>query len=146
MKKVSAIVVNWNGKDVLSGCLQSLSKQDYENLEIWVSDNGSEDGSQAMMKEHYPSVRLLENNENLGFGSAVNRALQKAEGNYFLFLNNDLELAPDCVTQLVELLESDQSIGAAIPKILYHPDKQESLAKNSAIINSFGVLINYGHL
>jgi GT2 family glycosyltransferase len=143
MKKVSAIVVNWNGKDVLSECLQSLLKQDYENLEIWVSDNGSEDGSQAMMKEQYPSVRLLENNENLGFGSAVNRALQKADGNYFLFLNNDLELAPNCISQLVDLLESDPQIGAAIPKILYHSDEQELSSSNSAMINSFGVLINY---
>ena len=90
MKKVSAIVVNWNGKDVLSGCLQSLLKQDYENLEIWVSDNGSEDGSQAMVKEFYPSVCLLENGKNLGFGSAVNRVLEKTEGHYFLFFNNDL--------------------------------------------------------
>ena len=143
MKKVSIIVVNWNGKDVLSGCLDSLLKQDYEDLEIWVSDNGSVDGSQAMVREHYPSVHLLENGANLGFGSAVNRALEKAEGNYFLFLNNDLELATDCVGQLVNLLESDLHIGAAIPKILYHSDKQKPSLNNSAVINSFGVLINY---
>lgn len=141
MKKVSAIVVNWNGKDVLSGCLQSLLKQDYEELEIWVSDNGSEDGSQAMLRELYPSVHLLENGENLGFGSAVNRALQKATGDYFLFLNNDLELKPDCVRQLVDLLESDNKIGAAIPKILYHRDVQ--VPDSSTTINSFGVLVNY---
>jgi hypothetical protein len=143
MKKISAIIVNWNGKDILSKCLQSLLKQEYENLEIWVSDNASEDGSQAMLKELYPSVHLLENGENLGFGSAVNRALGKAQGDYFLFLNNDLELAPDCVGQLVALLESDKEIGAAIPKILYHRDAQESSLNDSAAINSFGVLVNY---
>ena len=143
MKKVSAIVVNWNGKDVLSGCLQSLLKQDYENLETWVSENGSEDGSQAMVREFFPSVRLLENGKNLGFGSAVNRVLEKAEGDYFLFLNNDLELAPDCIGQLVDLLVSDQHIGAAIPKILYHPDGKKPSPNNSAVINSFGVLVNY---
>ena len=143
MKKVSAIVVNWNGKDVLSGCLQSLLKQDYENLESWVSDNGSEDDSQAMVKEFYPSVRLLENGQNLGFGSAVNRVLEKAAGDYFLFLNNDLELASDCIGQLVNLLESDPRIGAAIPKILYHPDGKKPSLNNSAMINSFGVLVNY---
>ena len=86
MNKVSAIVVNWNGRYVLSECLQSLLKQDYENLEIWVSDNGSVDGSQAMLRESFPSINLLENGENLGFGSAVNRALEKAEGDHFLFL------------------------------------------------------------
>jgi GT2 family glycosyltransferase len=143
MKKVSAIVVNWNDKDVLSGCLQSLLKQEYENLEIWVSDNGSEDGSQAMLKEFYPSVHLVENGENLGFGSAVNRALEKAQGDYFLFLNNDLELESDCVGQLVGLLESDKEIGAAIPKILYHRDAQELSSNDSKTINSFGVVVNY---
>ena len=49
MKKVSAIIVNWNGKDVLAACLQSLLKQNYTNLEIWVSDNGSEDGSHGLV-------------------------------------------------------------------------------------------------
>ncbi len=143
MKKVSAIVVNWNGKDVLSACLQSLLKQDYSDLEIWVSDNGSEDGSQALVRELYPMVHLLENGANLGFGSAVNRALEKADGDYFLFLNNDLEMEPDGVGELVQLLESDPHIGAAIPKILYHPDNKEISSNHSTIINSFGVLVNY---
>jgi GT2 family glycosyltransferase len=143
MKKVSAIVVNWNGKDILSECLQSLLKQEYEDLEIWVSDNGSEDGSQAMVKKLYHSVHLVENGENLGFGSAVNRALEKAQGDYFLFLNNDLELDPDCIGQLVDLLESDKEIGAAIPKILYHRDSQKLSPNNSPTINSFGIVVNY---
>jgi GT2 family glycosyltransferase len=97
MKKISTIIVSWNGKDILSKCLQSLLTQECENLETWVSNNGSEDGSQAMLKELYSSVHLVGNGENLGFGSAVNRALGKAQGDYFLFLNNDLELEPDCV-------------------------------------------------
>ncbi len=143
MNKVSAIVVNWNGRYVLSECLQSLLKQDYENLEIWVSDNGSVDGSQAMLRESFPSINLLENGENLGFGSAVNRALEKAEGDYFLFLNNDLELEPDCIRHLLELLESDSRIGAAIPKILYHSEDRTLASGNETVINSFGVLVNY---
>ena len=143
MKKVSAIIVNWNGKDVLAACLQSLLKQNYTNLEIWVSDNGSEDGSQAMVTENFPSVKLLENGKNLGFGSAINRVLQKAIGDYFLFLNNDLELTTDCVKELVKLLDSDPHIGAAIPKILYHSNDQHPSLSNPATINSFGVLINY---
>jgi len=51
MKKVSAIVVNWNGEDVLSGCLASLLEQDYEDLEILAVGNGSEDGSQVLVKK-----------------------------------------------------------------------------------------------
>ena len=51
MKKISAIVVNWNGKEVLSGCLRSLLDQDYEDYEVLVVDNGSEDGSQSLVKK-----------------------------------------------------------------------------------------------
>lgn len=140
MKKVSAIVVNWNGKGVLSGCLRSLLDQDYEDLEILVVDNGSEDGSQVLVKNDFPSVQLIEIEENLGFGSAVNRGFQKANGEYFIFLNNDLALQSDCVRQLVALLDSDPTVGAAIPKILYYSESDKDPAVR---INSFGVLINF---
>ena len=140
MKKVSAIVVNWNGKEVLPGCLSSLLKQDYEDLEILVVDNGSEDGSQVLINNDFPSVQLIENGENLGFGSAVNKGFQKARGDFFIFLNNDLTLHPDCIGQLVALLDLDPAAGAAIPKILHYsePEKEPSLR-----INSYGVLINF---
>ena len=132
MKKVSVIIVNWNGKDVLSGCLRSLSGQDYDNFEVLVVDNGSEDGSQALVKNEFLSVKLIENEENLGFGPAVNKGFEQAEGDYLLFLNNDLVLQPDCIRQLAVLLDSDSTVGAAIPKILYYPD-DDSL-KEAAII------------
>ncbi len=143
MKKVSAIVVNWNGKDVLSGCLRSLLAQDYEDMEILVSDNGSEDGSQVMVRNDFPMVKLIENGENLGFGAAVNKGLEKAEGEYLIFLNNDLALKPDCIRQLAVLLDSDSTVGAAVPKILYHPVGEGMSSGAEEKINSFGVLINY---
>ncbi|MEK9628484.1 MAG: glycosyltransferase family 2 protein [Nitrospinota bacterium] len=143
MKKISAIVVNWNGKDVLSGCLRSLLDQDYKDLEILVVDNGSEDGSQDFIKNEFPSVVLIENKENLGFGPAVNKGFQQASGDYFIFLNNDLALQPDCLRQLKELLDSDSTIGAAIPKILYYSDAENNSSGEGVRINSYGVLINY---
>jgi len=143
MKKVSAIIVNWNGKNALSGCLESLFEQDYENLEILVVDNGSQDGSQALVKKKFPAVELVENDENIGFGSAVNRGLEKSKGDYFIFLNNDLVLKPNCIRELTVLLESDSSVGAAIPKILYYPEQGRDALSNTDIINSYGVLINY---
>ena len=143
MKKISAIVVNWNGKEVLSGCLKSLLNQDYEDVEILVVDNGSEDGSQALVKKEFPSVKLVENEANLGFGPAVNKGFEKAEGDCFIFLNNDLALQPDCLRQLAKLLDSDPTVGAAIPKILYYSSSEKNVPKEPARINSYGVLINY---
>ena len=143
MKKVSAIIVNWNGKDILSGCLESLLDQDYENLEILVVDNGSQDGSQTLLKKEFPSVILVEIGKNIGFGSAINRGLEKATGNYFIFLNNDLVLQPDCIKELAMLLGSDSSVGAVIPKILYYPEQSKDSSNKIAKINSYGVLVNY---
>lgn len=135
MKKVSAIIVNWNGKDVLIDCVESLVKQDYSDLEIIVSDNGSTDGSVEYLRKHYPRVRLVENGENLGFGPAVNRGLAIAEGDYFIFLNNDLYLREDSIRALVGELEADPNTGAVVPKILYYEKRD--------VINSYGVLTHY---
>ena len=135
MKKISAIVVNWNGKDVLLDCLESLSNQDYQNLEIIVSDNGSEDGSIEAIKQDYPQVLLLENGKNLGFGPAVNKGLEIASGDYFIFLNNDLYLKANSLRELANMLDAKHDTGAAIPKILYYEKRN--------IINSFGVLVHY---
>lgn len=135
MNKVSAVIVNWNGKDVLVDCIKSLLEQDYPDLEIIVSDNGSTDGSNACVREKFPSVRIIENGRNLGFGAAVNRGLALASGNYFIFLNNDLYLRQDSIGELARLLDADSTIAAAVPKILYY-EKRDT-------INSFGVLVNY---
>ena len=143
MKKISAIVVNWNGKEVLSGCLRSLLDQDYEDFEILVVDNGSKDGSQALVKKEFPTVKLIENEANLGFGPAVNKGFEKAKGDYLIFLNNDLALQPDCLRQLAKLLDSDPTVGAAIPKILYYSSSEKNTSRETARINSYGVLVNY---
>ncbi len=135
MNKVSAIIVNWNGKDVLVDCIKSLLEQDYPELEIIVSDNGSTDGSNEYVRKHFPTVRLLENGSNLGFGGAVNRGLSAARGDYLIFLNNDLYLRQDSISELAGLLDLDRRYGAAVPKILYY-EKRDT-------VNSFGVQVNY---
>jgi len=136
MKKVSAIIVNWNGKHQTADCVQSLLEQNYSDLEIIVSDNGSTDGSVDFLQERFSSaILLLENGKNLGFGSAVNRGLEAAKGGYLIFLNNDLVLEPDSIGEMVQLLQSDGETGAVVPKILYY-EKRDTF-------NSFGVLIHY---
>ena len=136
MKNVSAVIVNWNGKNETADCVQSLLDQDYPNVEIIVSDNGSTDGSIEALRERFSnSIRLVENGENLGFGTAVNRGLAVAGGDYLIFLNNDLVLESKSISELVALLESDDAIGGAVPKILYFEKRD--------ILNSFGVLIHF---
>ena len=135
MKKVTAIIVNWNDKDVIIECIQSLLDQDRSEIEVIISDNGSKDGSIEYLQRSFPSIKIIENGKNLGFGSAINKGLVIAKGDYIIFLNSDLKLNPKCIGELVKLLESDSNIGGAIPKIL-HIDQQNT-------INSLGVLINF---
>ncbi|QPJ65215.1 MAG: glycosyltransferase family 2 protein [Candidatus Nitrohelix vancouverensis] len=134
MKRISAVIVNWNDKETLARCIRSLQQQTHGDIEIIVSDNASSDGSQAMVKEQFHETFLIENPDNLGFGTAVNRGFERASGDYLIFLNNDLEFAPDSFAILVDALESVPGIGAVIPKILYS-QKQNA-------INSLGVNIH----
>ncbi len=135
MPKISAIIVNWNGKDDTAACVRSLLKQEVPELEIIVSDNGSTDGSIEHIQSEFPSVVLLENGANLGFGAAVNRGLAVAKGDHLIFLNNDLILAPESIGELSRFLEDHPEAGAAVPKILY--------CEKPDAINSFGVRIHY---
>ena len=135
MKKVSAIIVNWNGKDLTVDCINSLLQQNYPLLEIIVSDNGSTDGSIETLRQRFPQIKLLENGGNLGFGSAVNKGIEIGTGDYFLFLNNDLVLHEDAIGEMSSVLDREGSVGAVVPKILYCEKKDT--------INSFGVLVNY---
>ena len=75
MKKVTTIIVNWNDKDVTGDCIQSILDQDRPDIDIIVSDNGSDDGSVDSIREQFPSVQIIENEKNIGFDSAVNRGL-----------------------------------------------------------------------
>ena len=135
MKKVTAIIVNWNDKDVIVECIQSILDQNRNEIDIIISDNGSKDDSVEFVRRRFPSVKIIENGKNLGFGSAINRGLGLAKGDYLLFLNSDLKLHSKCVGELAKVLESDPNVGGTIPKIL-HIDQQNT-------INSLGVLINY---
>jgi len=120
---VCAIVVNWNGKAVLDRCLATLSASDYPQLEIVVVDNASDDGSRDLVRAGFPSAHLIECRENLGYAAGANSGLMHAlrtGADYALVLNNDIEIAPDAVTRLVEALEARAKASFAGPMIYYY--------------------------
>jgi len=125
--KVVAIVINYNGKDVTLQTLESLSAADYAALEIVVVDNGSEDGSSAAVSEWYPGVTLLRKELNEGVAAGMNVGVEYALGgdcDYLLILNNDIEVDPAMVTELVEVAESNRSVGCVGPKAYYFWDRE----------------------
>jgi GT2 family glycosyltransferase len=118
MRKVTAIVLNWNGLQDTLQCLRSLKRSDYPNLEIVIVDNGSEDQSCVEIKRQFPDAFLIENGRNLGFarGNNIGFAAGLDHGAEFLFiLNNDTIVAPDCIAELVEAIQSSESLGIVGP-------------------------------
>jgi hypothetical protein len=120
---LSIIIVNWNNKDILQDCLNSIYRtHNASKYEIIVVDNNSEDGSVELIKDEFPNVVLLENNENLGFTKANNQAIKIARGNYILLLNNDTVVTNTyCFDRMIELMEKNPQVGILGCKLLY-PD------------------------
>ncbi|MDM8528608.1 glycosyltransferase family 2 protein [Anaerolineales bacterium HSG24] len=120
--QVVIVLVNWNGLTDTLACLASLEKVDYPNYQTIVIDNGSSDDSVEQIRIHYPKVTLFETGENLGFVGGNNIAMQHplvAKTDYVLLLNNDTEVAPDFLSLLVEVAQSDKKIGIVGPTIYY---------------------------
>lgn len=113
---VSIIIVNYNTCNFTSNCLKSIFEQTKEiDFEVIVSDNGSIDGSIDMIKKEFPQVILIENNANLGFGAANNRALKIAKGKYVFYLNSDTVLLNNAVKLFFDYWEKSnekEQIGA----------------------------------
>jgi GT2 family glycosyltransferase len=105
---LSFVIVNWNTRELLRDCLRSV----YETVcdlafEIIVVDNGSSDGSTAMLRESFPGVRIVANAENRGFAAANNQAFRVMEGRYALLLNTDAVLTKGAVEALFRFMKAD---------------------------------------
>jgi len=109
--RVSVIIVNWNGKEHLESCLESLAGQTYRDFEVILVDNGSTDSSAAFVRERYPWVRLVPLAENTGFAGGNNRGFACASGEYIVTLNNDTRAEPDWLEMLVSVADTHQRAG-----------------------------------
>jgi GT2 family glycosyltransferase/lipopolysaccharide/colanic/teichoic acid biosynthesis glycosyltransferase len=121
-EEITVIIVNYNVKAFLEQCLMAIERARGDvNIEIFVVDNASVDGSQAMIRKRFPRVKLIENSRNVGFSTANNQALKKAQGKYVLILNPDTLIQEDTITVLKRYLDEHPSVGAVGCKLL-NPD------------------------
>lgn len=156
MKKVSIVILNFNGWEDTIKLLKSLEKvkstQDLR-IETLVIDNGSKNNSVEELRRGYPGINLIVNANNLGFSGGCNEGMRyalKRGSDYVLLLNNDTIVSPNFVRELVAASEGED-IGAVVPKIYfekgneYHKDKykQEDLGK---IIWYAGGIMDWGNL
>jgi GT2 family glycosyltransferase len=126
----SIIIVNWNTRELLSACLKSIDKHRGENeFEVILVDNASSDGSVEMVRECFPDVRLLVNDENVGFARANNRAIQNSRGAYLLLLNPDTEIKKGALDLLVRFMDENPQAGAAGSRLI-NPDGSLQMSCN----------------
>jgi hypothetical protein len=119
---VSVVIVNWNTRDFLAACLRSIQQTAHDlNLEMIVVDNASEDGSQDMLRQEFPAVQLVQNQENVGFARANNRGAGAAQAEYILFFNSDAELQADSLQNMLKLIQNQPKAGMVGAQLL-NPD------------------------
>ena len=126
-RDISVIIVNYNTSSLLKQCVQA-AQDNLQGLsyEIIVVDNASSDGSAGMIREEFPEVSLIENNENLGFACANNRGIQVSKGRYILLLNSDAFLKGLAPAKMVTFLDQNPEAGIAGAN-LFFPDGQPQL-------------------
>ena len=119
---LSIAIVNWNTRELLYNCLESIISYPPEcPFNIIVVDNASSDGSSEMIRERFPQVCLIDNQENAGFARATNQAIKTTDSKYILLLNPDTVILPDALQNLVEFMETNPGAGAAGSRVL-NPD------------------------
>ena len=112
--KVSIIITNYNGGQILLDCIESVKKIDYPNFELVLIDDNSTDGSYEKVLKNKESLQLVyfKNNVNLGFVRSNNKGFELSSGKYVLLLNNDTTVNKDLLTKLISRMETDPKIGA----------------------------------
>lgn len=119
---LSVVIVSWNTRLLLHDCLTSVLNGGLGDLqaEVWVVDNASHDKSADGVRDHFPTVRVIANTENVGFARANNQALEKATGRYFLLLNSDTIVPPNVLARLVRVMDAWPDAAVASPLLINH--------------------------
>lgn len=119
--KVAIVILNFNGRNYLQQFLPSVLSSTYSNYEVIVADNASTDDSLMLIKEQFPDVKTIVLPKNYGFAKGYNEALRQVGADYYVLLNSDVEVEAAWIEPVIELMQSDERIGACQPKILmYH--------------------------
>jgi GT2 family glycosyltransferase len=119
--KIFIIVLNFNGRDVLTQCLSSVYQSDYLNFEVVVVDNNSSDESLEQAKKSFSRAYFIKNSENFGFSRGNNMGIRFALekfAEYIFILNNDAVIEKTTLSEMVQAIQKNDSAGIASPVIL----------------------------
>lgn len=141
MNKVSVVILNWNGAEMLRRFLPSvLAGSAGEGIEVCVADNGSSDDSYRMLEQEFPAVRLIRLDRNYGFADGYNKAFEQVDAEYAVLLNSDVEVSPGWLTPMVEYMDLHPDVAACQPKLLdwKQKDRFEYAGAAGGFIDRYG--------
>jgi GT2 family glycosyltransferase len=133
---------------LLEQFLPSVCASTYPNLQIIVADNHSTDDSVSYIQANFPNVTIIQNDDNYGYAGGYNHSLKYVEADYYVLLNNDIEVPPHWIEPIIEVMERDQTIGACQPKMLDHKNKKnfEYAGACGGYMDAFGYVFCRGRL
>jgi len=141
-KQIAIIILNWNTYEYTLKCILSLKKNDFQNFQIIVVDNGSNDNSITLLKEKFDDIKYIINSNNLGFSGGNNQGIKYALENkfeYLMLLNNDTEVNKNFFPPLLNSLQSNHLLGAVQPLIMNFNNKEKVWNAGGYLNNFFGV-------
>ena len=137
--KIAVVILNWNGAKLLQQFLPSII-QHSENASIYVADNASTDDSITVLKNEFPTIKIIQNTSNFGFAKGYNEALQFVEEPYYALVNSDIEVTANWLEPVIKIFENEPETAIIQPKILDYKNKSyfEYAGAAGGFIDKFG--------
>ena len=139
MKKIAVVILNWNGAKLLGQFLPSVIKYS-DQASVYVIDNASTDNSVTILQTRFPSVKIIQNDENFGFAKGYNIGLQFIEEEYYALVNSDIEVTENWLVPILSAFDNEPTTGIIQPKILDYNRKEyfEYAGAAGGFIDQFG--------
>ena len=137
--KIAIAILNWNGKSWLEKFLPNVLENS-QSAEVYVIDNASTDDSVAYISTHFPSVKIVINQQNHGFAGGYNEGLKQIHADIYCLLNSDVEVTPEWLVPVAALFEKNPDIAAIQPKVLDYNRKNffEFAGAGGGLIDNLG--------
>ncbi len=120
---VAVVIVHWNRKNLLEQFLPGVCASSYSNFSVHIADNASDDNSVQYVRENFPQVNIVQLDKNYGYAGGYNHTLKHIKADYYVLLNNDIEVPKNWIEPMVELMETRADVGACQPKMIDYKNK-----------------------
>lgn len=146
--RTAVVILNWNGKHMMEKFLPSVTAYTTGDAEVIIADNGSTDDSIAFLHTHYPQLSIVQLDKNYGFAEGYNRALAQIEADYYVLLNDDVEVTPHWIEPVIQQMEQNEKTAICQPKLLMYDQRDtfEYAGAAGGFIDSYGYPFCRGRL